>query len=623
MAEAELQSPPPRGSIRARLPLLMATLLAAGVVAFAALAWHEVERAFLTASGERVQGVARQLALLLAQSVLPRVDEARRLAARPAIRAAVTAPDQAARAAALPAALAELQAFLKANPQTVAVGLWDTDGELLLTAAGAPMPGQPPLPAVVVTTSRPRGAGVAPLQDQGGNVVTYDVASAITIDESGAAAAPAPPASGFVVLRRRATTPGAAAAIQQLLGGGLAVQFGARQEGAWTDLSRALPPPPAEALASTGPTDYTGADGDRRIGASAVLTAPSWIVWVSVARHDALTGLRPFLWRLVLVGLAVIGVGALVSWHLARRITTPLVSLTQAAEAIAGGDFSRRVPQGPRNEVGRLGLAFNSMATKVEDGYARLDARVQERTRELEATLQTLKETQESLVRREKLAMLGQLASGVGHELRNPLGVMTNAVYYLELVQPDAPSEIREYHGILKSQIGLAERIVSDLLDFSRIRPPQREEVSLARLVDEQLVRLGRVDGVTARNEVAEDLPLVNIDPMQVGQVVLNLLLNAAQAMEATGGVITTRGRVVDGGIALDVIDTGCGVAPELREKIFEALFTTRSRGIGLGLAVSRSLAAANGGTLTVANAPEGGAVFTLVSPAVGAEVTK
>src|SRR4029453_15293867 len=150
----------------------------------------------------------------------------------------------------------------------------------------------------------------------------------------------------------------------------------------------------------------------------------------------------------------------------------------------------------------------------------------------LEVTLHTLKETQESLVRREKLARLGQLASGVGHELRNPLGVMTNAVYYLELVQPDAPEEIREYHGILKSQIGLAERIVSDLLDFSRIRPPQRQEGAFARLVDEQLVRLGKIEGVTVRHEVADDLPSAHIDPVQVGQVVLNLLLNAAQAME-------------------------------------------------------------------------------------------
>ena len=98
-----------------------------------------------------------------------------------------------------------------------------------------------------------------------------------------------------------------------------------------------------------------------------------------------------------------------------------------------------------------------------------------ERTAGLEQTLTTLRDTQEQLVRREKLAMLGQLASGVGHELRNPLGVMTNAVYYLEMIQPDAPPDVQEYLGILRAQIGLAEKIVGDLLDFSHIRPPRRD----------------------------------------------------------------------------------------------------------------------------------------------------
>jgi signal transduction histidine kinase len=620
MGGAEQHPRPSRGSIRVRLPLLMAGLLTASVAAFAALAYYEVERSFIAASRERVQGVARQLAQLLGQSVQPRLDEARRLASRPGLRAAVRSTDPVARASALDAAHADVAAFLKANPQTVAVDVWDANGERVLGVPGPPSPNAPAIPPAVAVTARPTAAGATALHDHGGNLLTYDVAAAITAeDPSGSAAAS--PVVGYVVLRRRASTPGAAASVGRLLGGGLSVQFGSRR-GVWTDLSQVMPAPPDAALAGSGPAEYTGPAGEARIGASAGLSTAPWLVWVSVSRGVALAGLRAFLWRLGLVGLATIVVGAVVGWWLAGRVTRPLVSLTHAAEAIAAGDFSRRVPPGPHNEVGRLGQAFNVMATRVEDGYARLDARVQDRTRELEATLQTLKETQESLVRREKLAMLGQLASGVGHELRNPLGVMTNAVYYLEMIQPDAPGEVREYHDILKSQIGLAERIVSDLLDFSRIRPPQREEVSFARLVDEQLARLGKVDGVTVRNEVPEDLPPVHIDPIQVGQVVLNLLLNAAQAMEQTGGVITIRGRIVDETVALDVIDTGPGVAPELREKVFEALFTTRARGIGLGLAVSRSLAVANGGTLTVTNVPEGGAMFTLLAPAVPAEVT-
>jgi signal transduction histidine kinase len=605
----------PRGSIKARLPLLIVALLTASVVAFGALAYFEVERSFLTASRERVQNVARQLAQLLGQSVQPRLEEVRRLAARPSIRtllqSSAPAPDAAARA--------EIAEFLKTSPQTLAVDVWSAAGTRVLGLANAPVAADA---AAAVNTSKPVGPGITPLQ-QYGAVITYDVVGAVTADDAAAGRAGSAPALGYVVIRRRGSTPGAAAMVRQLLGGAMSVQFGTRRGGVWTDLSRATAAPPETALATTGPAEYTDASGVARIGASAGMGGAPWVVWVSTSRSDALAGVRSFLWRLGYVGLATIVIGALAAWWLARRVTAPLVELTQAAEAMAAGNFSRRVPVGPKSEVGRLGHSFNVMAERVEDGYARLDARVQERTRELEATLHTLKETQESLVRREKLAMLGQLASGVGHELRNPLGVMTNAVYYLELVQPDAPEEIRDYHGILKSQIGLAERIVSDLLDFSRIRPPRREEISLARLVDDQLVRLGKFEGVTIAKDVSEDLPSADIDPVQMGQVVLNLLLNGVQAMEERGGVLTIRGRVVDEGVALDVTDTGPGVPPELREKIFEALFTTKARGIGLGLAVSRSLAVANGGALTVSQPAEGGAMFTLVAPAVRVEVTR
>ena len=94
-----------------------------------------------------------------------------------------------------------------------------------------------------------------------------------------------------------------------------------------------------------------------------------------------------------------------------------------------------------------------------------------------------LGEAEAQLGRRERLVVLGQLAGSVGHELRNPLGVMANAVYYLEMVQPDAPDDVREYHAILRTQIALAERIVTDLLDFSRVRAPQMERVAVTRLL--------------------------------------------------------------------------------------------------------------------------------------------
>jgi signal transduction histidine kinase len=192
---------------------------------------------------------------------------------------------------------------------------------------------------------------------------------------------------------------------------------------------------------------------------------------------------------------------------------------------------------------------------------------------------------------------------------------MTNAVYYLEMIQEGADPEVREYLGIVRGQIGIADRIVTDLLDFARIKPPQRKEVPLAGLVDEQLARLGPINGVEVRREFAPDLPPAWIDAGQVGQIVLNLLANAVQAMEERG-VLTLRGCATPEGVRLDVRDTGGGIPPELQQKIFEPLFTTKARGIGLGLAVSRSLAQANGGGLAVSSAPGEGATFTLTLPA-------
>jgi signal transduction histidine kinase len=116
--------------------------------------------------------------------------------------------------------------------------------------------------------------------------------------------------------------------------------------------------------------------------------------------------------------------------------------------------------------------------------------------------------------------------------------------------------------------------------------------------------------------EVDEGLPPLDVDPDQVGQIIVNLLTNATQSIGDASGRLTVRARNGNGRVSIDVRDTGPGVPPRLTEKIFEPLYTTKARGIGLGLSVSRSLAAANSGSLTVLNHPEGGAVFTLELPA-------
>ena len=252
---------------------------------------------------------------------------------------------------------------------------------------------------------------------------------------------------------------------------------------------------------------------------------------------------------------------------------------------------------------------------------ARLEAEALlcDRLRTLYQMKAELEETQDELIRKERLATLGQLSSSVGHELRNPLGVMTNAVYYLQALLAGAPQEVSEYLGILKNQIHIAERIVSDLLDFARVKPPQRSVQDLPRLVEEQLARVAVPGSVQVERQFSDALPAAYVDPVQIGQVLLNLITNGLQAMEERGGMLTIRGEEVrDGCPRLSVEDTGPGVPADLRDKIFEPLFTTKARGIGLGLPVSRSLARAAGGALTLDDDWQGGARFVLELPVAG-----
>jgi len=244
-----------------------------------------------------------------------------------------------------------------------------------------------------------------------------------------------------------------------------------------------------------------------------------------------------------------------------------------------------------------------------------LEEMVEQRTREL-------KDAQEELLRKEKLAVLGQLAGGVGHELRNPLGVMANAVYFLKATLPQADETTRNYLDIINSEILGASKIISDLLDYSRGRPAEREEVAASELVARALDRYPPPEGVEVSTEIASDLPPVFVDPGQIGQVLNNLIGNACQAMPE-GGKLTISAGLAEGvpirtpqpTIRIRVSDSGCGISKENISKVFEPLFSTRTRGIGLGLAVSRNLAEANGGSITVQSQEGKGSTFTLTLP--------
>lgn len=232
----------------------------------------------------------------------------------------------------------------------------------------------------------------------------------------------------------------------------------------------------------------------------------------------------------------------------------------------------------------------------------------------LQAHTQELLAAQEELVRKEKLALLGQVADNVGHELRNPLGVINNAVYFLQTVLADADETTKEYLGIIKSETENAERIVSDLLDAVRTKAPQIETVNVAELIAQTLRRCQIPATVSVKLDVPDALPAIQVDPMQMQQVLWNLITNGVEAMPEGGTLeIAARADEPGHGVRISVKDSGMGIMPAQQTRLFQPLFTTKARRVGLGLVVVKNLTQANGGTVEVWSEPGKGAVFTVV----------
>ncbi|HVM72523.1 MAG TPA: ATP-binding protein [Anaerolineales bacterium] len=282
----------------------------------------------------------------------------------------------------------------------------------------------------------------------------------------------------------------------------------------------------------------------------------------------------------------------------------------EQAEGMEGGaDGYIARPITNRELLARLQayIRIKTAEQALERYSAHLEEIVAERTREL-------RDAQEKLIRQEKLAVLGQMAGSVGHELRNPLAVINSSIYYLKLVQPEAGEKIKEHHAIIERQLHIAEKIITDLLSFAHSVSAEREPVPVDRLVRATLERFPVPPAVELVLELPEDLPMVFADPRQIEQVLGNLVVNACQAMGA-GGKLTISARQQRQMVSIAVKDTGMGITSENMQKLFEPLFTTKPKGIGLGLAVSKRLIEANDGKIEVLSQPGKGSTFTVSIP--------
>ena len=303
----------------------------------------------------------------------------------------------------------------------------------------------------------------------------------------------------------------------------------------------------------------------------------------------------------IVLGAALASLGLLLLAN--YLVLSPIRYVVVMAQKIIGGDMSARVGIRPPGEMGVLCRAVDSMAQAVA---------------EREELLKLA--TRQQINRSEQLASVGRLAAGVAHEINNPLtGVLAFADMMREKENLD--DQDREDLALIIRETKRVREIVRGLLDFARETPFVQKPLDMNELVRQTLRLLGKREAfqkIYMVDDLAEDLPLVNVDKNQLQQVLLNLTLNACEAM-GDGGTLMVSSSVAGERVVVKVTDTGCGIKREHLNQIFEPFFTTKpvGKGTGLGLSVSIGILEQHGGTLEVESEVGKGTTFTVTLPAV------
>jgi len=306
-------------------------------------------------------------------------------------------------------------------------------------------------------------------------------------------------------------------------------------------------------------------------------------------------------------------------------------------QKVARGDYTAACELGSQNDIfDALGIGTNMMIDDIRSGVEELhqtneelraaneelratEEELRASNEELEAANEEIRETQEQLIRSERLAAIGQLAGGVGHELRNPLGAIKNAAYYIkgkiaksELGQKEP--RVVEFLEIMDEEINSSNKIINDLLGFSRVGKPSVALTRIEEVIDDAISHTPVPEGIELTKKLIENLPEIEIDAAQIRQVLVNMITNAVQAMPG-GGKLTIEARGKDDFMEVAVADTGCGIPEGVIGKIFDPLFTTKAKGIGLGLAVCKSIIDRHGGCIEVKSRVGEGTIFSIKLP--------
>lgn len=382
--------------------------------------------------------------------------------------------------------------------------------------------------------------------------------------------------------------------------------------------------------AKTGGGEILLDAGEKVLGAFAEVSDLGWVVYiqrsVSVA-YSASNEMLKRTWRMMLiVTVFVLFLGYAVS----LVITQPIQALREAAIKLGEGDFDYLPDFSmPNDEIGELGHTFMQMSESLKVKTAEimsakeeleklnrsLENRVEARTREL-------KSAQDELIKKERLAAIGQMASVVGHEIRNPLAVINNSIYFIKTKVNAAAAtnpldpKVTKHISIIESEIRQANGIIDEILGFARTRELNPKLTHLNAYMEDLMMSYPFPPHIEPVKQLAPENPTVNIDTDEMTQAVRNLIKNGIEVMPETGRIFV-RTEVAGDMVRIDVEDAGPGIPKETLEKIFAPFFTTKARGTGLGLAVVKKIVDRHKGRVEVTSVVGKGTCFRLFIPLV------
>ncbi len=351
---------------------------------------------------------------------------------------------------------------------------------------------------------------------------------------------------------------------------------------------------------TAGVTREYSHEGVEMVGGFARVDFGGLLAGVQIPKAAAYLTARELLNNLIGVAFVLLAAAAVAGLLWSRLITRSVEGLSAATRVVAKGNFDIKLEHSSGDEIGSLAESFNQMAS------------------ELKVREHALKQAQAALIQSEKMAAFGQLGAGIAHEVKNPLaGILGYAQLALRKVGKDDATH--QHLQIIEKEARRCKTIIENLLRFARQEPTEYAPVDLNRIVEEGIAIVDHqlsIHRISIEKRLSP-VPVIMGDGNQLQQVLMNLLINAQQAMEPDGGTVRVTTGVRDGAVELRVADTGPGIAREVRSKIFEPFFTTKpaGKGTGLGLSVTYGIVHDHRGEIRIEDEPGHGATFAVTFP--------